>query len=586
MTQRSHFARPSAEEIAALRASGTFDEAWYLREYPDVARTGLDAAEHYLWLGRRLGRAASRRDHDKAIGVGLSWCIVATPHVLFIAHTLARGLRRHGWSVEIVVSMPDYFPHDYYIVLCAQMFDHLPPGEKRIIYQLEQSASSRWFSDRYLNDMENSFAVLEYSMQNMAFLEGKGIAFPHVHYLPIGASSEYHTNDIQGKDIDILFYGDFKSSPRRQKLLEFARSKYNIRCEDSIFGEDIKRIISRSKLVLNLHYYENAQLEMPRIQECLSLGVPVVSESTRDQGDYEGLEGAVTFFNAGDPAALLDSIASVQENAANTAAAITDAVQFWERRHQFMLDRFLIGSNICPVDTFDDIVLTPLSEDSMVALSLPETTERRNAFDRETRTAEMMVFDGLRRRPGWIGCGMSYKYLCTSAVKSELSQLTILEDDALLSADHSIKMKIIQEFLRKNEGQWDVFCGLIADLHDDTEVLNVENFDGLEFVTINRMTSMVYNIYTKRILGLIANWDQSNQNAEINTIDRYLENSDLKVVVTYPYLVGHREELSSTLWGFQNSQYGEMIVKSEAKLKALKDRWLDKDLAMSAPAFY
>lgn len=59
MSDNPTLARPTPEDIAALRASGTFDEAWYLREYPDVAKAGMDAAEHYLWLGRRLGRTSS-----------------------------------------------------------------------------------------------------------------------------------------------------------------------------------------------------------------------------------------------------------------------------------------------------------------------------------------------------------------------------------------------------------------------------------------------------------------------------------------------------------------------------------------------
>lgn len=38
--------------------AGYFDAAWYLEEYPDVAQLGMDPLEHYLWLGRRLGRRA------------------------------------------------------------------------------------------------------------------------------------------------------------------------------------------------------------------------------------------------------------------------------------------------------------------------------------------------------------------------------------------------------------------------------------------------------------------------------------------------------------------------------------------------
>lgn len=43
-------------DVAMFRDSGAFDEQWYVSEYPDVARTGIDPARHYLWVGRRIGR--------------------------------------------------------------------------------------------------------------------------------------------------------------------------------------------------------------------------------------------------------------------------------------------------------------------------------------------------------------------------------------------------------------------------------------------------------------------------------------------------------------------------------------------------
>lgn len=46
----------SDDDVAALKASGQFDERWYLAEYPDVAMTGMDPARHFLWIGRRLNR--------------------------------------------------------------------------------------------------------------------------------------------------------------------------------------------------------------------------------------------------------------------------------------------------------------------------------------------------------------------------------------------------------------------------------------------------------------------------------------------------------------------------------------------------
>jgi len=43
-----------------------FDPEWYLKRYPDVERSGLSPAEHYKWLGRRLGRLGARAPDDVA----------------------------------------------------------------------------------------------------------------------------------------------------------------------------------------------------------------------------------------------------------------------------------------------------------------------------------------------------------------------------------------------------------------------------------------------------------------------------------------------------------------------------------------
>lgn len=51
----------SKEDVALVRASELFDAAWYLETYPDVANLGMDPAEHFVWLGWRLGRSPSAR---------------------------------------------------------------------------------------------------------------------------------------------------------------------------------------------------------------------------------------------------------------------------------------------------------------------------------------------------------------------------------------------------------------------------------------------------------------------------------------------------------------------------------------------
>lgn len=46
-------------QLSNFKNSGIFDEKWYLDTYPDVVALNMDAAEHFLWIGAKLGRGPS-----------------------------------------------------------------------------------------------------------------------------------------------------------------------------------------------------------------------------------------------------------------------------------------------------------------------------------------------------------------------------------------------------------------------------------------------------------------------------------------------------------------------------------------------
>lgn len=234
-----------------------------------------------------------------------------------------------------------------------------------------------------------------------------------------------------------------------------------------------------------------------------------------------------------------------------------------------MFDRFLVGMGLLPSSKLknDDLPLPP--DISRIALSMPETISRRRIFE-ANQPQDCAMFDGVRSRPGWIGCGLSYSALGRHALKHHIRRLTVLEDDVLLPADFEDKMRTVQAYLDGLEDQWDVFTGIIATLHPDARVLRVENFRGMRFVTIDKMTSTVCNIYSQSAQRLLASWNPDHANDQTNTIDKYLERqADLRVVVALPFLVGHREEVHSTLWGFQNIQYRDLIAASEQALQVM-----------------
>lgn len=49
------------EDVLAVKTSMHFDAQWYSAQYADVAKSGMDPAEHFLWLGARLRRDPSPR---------------------------------------------------------------------------------------------------------------------------------------------------------------------------------------------------------------------------------------------------------------------------------------------------------------------------------------------------------------------------------------------------------------------------------------------------------------------------------------------------------------------------------------------
>ncbi|MFT3975876.1 MAG: hypothetical protein QM688_01985 [Sphingomonas bacterium] len=55
----------SGRDDASNPVPEAFDPTWYLSNYPDVAMLGMDPAEHYAWIGRKLGRAASGGSFQK-----------------------------------------------------------------------------------------------------------------------------------------------------------------------------------------------------------------------------------------------------------------------------------------------------------------------------------------------------------------------------------------------------------------------------------------------------------------------------------------------------------------------------------------
>jgi len=174
---------------------------------------------------------------------------------------------------------------------------HRLPGPARprpfplILVQLEQlSDREGWFTEDRLAILKDADAVWDYAETNVRFLAGRGVSAVH---LPIG----YHRalDRIAREDdepIDVLFYGSVNE--RQKRILDELAGRCRLHHLFGVYGDERDRIIARSKMVLNLHFYELQLFESVRVSYLLNNRRLVVSESS-PECPYEGFPTMVAY---------------------------------------------------------------------------------------------------------------------------------------------------------------------------------------------------------------------------------------------------------------------------------------------------
>ena len=283
----------------------------------------------------------------------------------------------------------------------------------------------------------------------------------------------------------------------------------------------------------------------------------------------------------GDAQALVQAVtqmlAQIEADPAAVQKAVAAEVQRSGAHFEFMTYRALYALGRIDTAQWDRLTEPQGLPGQCMVLSMPETVRRRDHFVYETLPGlkrDVAVFDGVRFNPGWLGCAMSYHHLARKALQAGADKIEVMEDDVEMPPDYALRRAKVDAWLAEHEGQWDIFAGLIAKIHPDTQVLAVEQRDGETFIVLDRMTSMVHNIYAKPALQALAQWDANIRDPHTNTIDTYLQTkAQMRVVTTLPFLVAHTTEMDSSLWGINNHEYLAVIYKAEQDLRVLVEQF-------------
>ncbi len=302
---------------------GEMADAWALASAAAAALGASADAEGFLaqalgspqpwvsavWRARaEAGRAGRTGDHPAAALVHepRRWAVtvVSPPGYGFsaafaeVAETLVHGLRALG--DDAVLSTDPGLPGRRHLVLGTNL---VPPTKTKladgsILYNLEQIQEGSPWITRELLDLYRRFPLWDYSEANADALVALGLPRPAV--VPIGyAPSLTRIAPADVEDIDVLFYGELNE--RREAVLRaLAGRGASVHWAHRVYGAERDALIARSKLVLNLHYYQAKVFEVVRVSYLLANRRAVVSERGCNPVEEAPFEEGVAFASYGE----------------------------------------------------------------------------------------------------------------------------------------------------------------------------------------------------------------------------------------------------------------------------------------------
>jgi len=213
--------------------------------------------------------------------------IVTTQFGLNIAQSIADELRKLNFSAGITTSV---VPTDkLHIILFSFALPELP--KNYILYQLEQINKSKYVSDKLYSDISKSLLTIDYSKENISKYKKNKEEIAY-QMMPI---QNYIVEYVPEYSYDIMFVGTMNE--RRKKILDYLSGQGMLVAHTSnTFGDNLYFHIKKARIILNLHYYENAILEVSRLNELLKFNTLIISENSNLMKDNQDFYKDDVFF--------------------------------------------------------------------------------------------------------------------------------------------------------------------------------------------------------------------------------------------------------------------------------------------------
>ncbi len=214
-----------------------------------------------------------------------------------IGETVHYALLEMGYD-SILTGRTD-IPERQHIILGSNLlpFYHTNLFSHSILYNLEQIYPGSPWLQPYLLDILRQYHLWDYSQSNIEQLAHLGIT--SVQYVPIGYISQLTRIYQTEEDIDVLFYGSLNE--RRWHIIQSLKA-HGVKTEAvfGVYGNERDQLIARSKIVLNVHFYEAKVLEAVRVSYLLANQRFVISERGSNPVEEAAFSAGVVFVDYDD----------------------------------------------------------------------------------------------------------------------------------------------------------------------------------------------------------------------------------------------------------------------------------------------
>lgn len=186
------------------------------------------------------------------------------------------------------------------ITLLNENINYLP-SNKYIIYQIEQLNQNKFYynslNQNMINLMLTSYALYDYSIVNLDYYPAfmRSIVKIFIPYIPYNLENlenleTLETTPREHNKKNILFIGTLNT--RRTNILNNLKKyivsqnlHYNLLIFQKLFNNELKELLKTCDFVLNLHYYDNAILEVFRFEDVIPYNVKILSEKPGNKSE-------------------------------------------------------------------------------------------------------------------------------------------------------------------------------------------------------------------------------------------------------------------------------------------------------------